>query len=206
MRTRILVPLAAAAVTAGASLGVSALAAEVTTPTTTTTVPANTGPIVCRGHVHHRHPARCHRRPEAKRHVRAAYRDDLKWGDREAATFDHLRKFAASDRTARLMTQQRQRADQRARRERRYQRYLDAITPPGPDTLAAIRACESGSSGGYSANTGNGFYGAYQFTLETWRSVGGTVRPDLAPPREQDKRAAALYRREGPSPWPVCGV
>ena len=69
--------------------------------------------------------------------------------------------------------------------------------------LASIRACESG--GNYSTNTGNGFYGAYQFTQSTWQSVGGTGNPANASPAEQDKRAAILYAREGASPWPVCG-
>jgi hypothetical protein len=72
-------------------------------------------------------------------------------------------------------------------------------------TLAAIRACESGSSGGYSANTGNGFYGAYQFDLQTWQSVGGSGNPAAASPAEQDRRAAMLYAQRGSSPWPVCG-
>jgi len=84
------------------------------------------------------------------------------------------------------------------------QRWLAAITPPGPSVLAAIRACESG--GDYSINTGNGFYGAYQFDLGTWASVGGSGLPSDAPPREQDERAARLYQERGPSPWPVCGV
>jgi hypothetical protein len=69
--------------------------------------------------------------------------------------------------------------------------------------LASIRSCESG--GNYSTNTGNGFYGAYQFTQSTWNSVGGSGNPAYASPAEQDKRAAMLYAREGPSPWPVCG-
>jgi hypothetical protein len=69
--------------------------------------------------------------------------------------------------------------------------------------LAAIRQCESG--GRYSTNTGNGFYGAYQFTQSTWNSVGGSGNPAAASPAEQDRRAAMLYAREGPGPWPVCG-
>jgi hypothetical protein len=72
-------------------------------------------------------------------------------------------------------------------------------------TLAAIRQCESGGSGGYSADTGNGYYGAYQFTLGTWASVGGTGNPAAASPAEQDRRAAILYARSGSAPWPVCG-
>ena len=72
-----------------------------------------------------------------------------------------------------------------------------------PGHLQAIAACESG--GNYSTNTGNGFYGAYQFTQETWQSVGGTGNPATASPAEQDKRAAMLYAQQGSSPWPVCG-
>jgi hypothetical protein len=71
-------------------------------------------------------------------------------------------------------------------------------------TLAAIRECESG--GVYSTDTGNGFYGAYQFTLSTWASMGGSGNPALASPAEQDYRAAKLYAAQGSSPWPVCGV
>jgi Transglycosylase-like domain len=71
-------------------------------------------------------------------------------------------------------------------------------------TLAAIRACESG--GNYATNTGNGYYGAYQFNLDAWALVGGTGLPSDASPAEQDYRAALLYRRMGPGPWPVCGV
>jgi hypothetical protein len=69
--------------------------------------------------------------------------------------------------------------------------------------LSSIRACESG--GNYATNTGNGFYGAYQFTQSTWNSVGGSGSPAAASPAEQDRRAAMLYAREGASPWPVCG-
>ena len=75
--------------------------------------------------------------------------------------------------------------------------------PGAPPHLEAIAACESG--GNYSTNPGTGFYGAYQFTQETWASVGGTGNPAAASPAEQDKRAAMLYAQSGSSPWPVCG-
>lgn len=87
---------------------------------------------------------------------------------------------------------------------RRRLAYLTAISPPGAATLAVIRECESG--GDYGISTGNGFYGAYQFDYGTWISVGGSGLASDAPPREQDERAAELYRRSGSSPWPVCGV
>lgn len=71
--------------------------------------------------------------------------------------------------------------------------------------LAAIRACESG--GDYTVVDSSGtYYGAYQFDLETWGSVGGHGLPNQASPAEQDYRAALLYSRAGPAPWPVCGV
>jgi hypothetical protein len=72
----------------------------------------------------------------------------------------------------------------------------------GP-VLQAIAQCESG--GNPATNTGNGFYGKYQFTLGTWASVGGSGNPAYASEAEQDMRAAMLYAREGPGPWPVCG-
>jgi hypothetical protein len=70
-------------------------------------------------------------------------------------------------------------------------------------TLEAIAACESG--GNPSTDTGNGFYGKFQFTIETWQSVGGTGNPAAASVTEQNRRAAMLYASAGASPWPVCG-
>lgn len=68
------------------------------------------------------------------------------------------------------------------------------------DLFARIRARESG--GNYAENTGNGYYGAYQFSLGTWQGVGGTGNPAAASPAEQDLRAQMLYARRGCSPWP----
>jgi hypothetical protein len=69
--------------------------------------------------------------------------------------------------------------------------------------LSAIANCESGSNP--ATNTGNGFYGKYQFTLSTWQSVGGSGLPSSASEAEQDQRAAMLYTQQGSSPWPDCG-
>lgn len=69
----------------------------------------------------------------------------------------------------------------------------------GGGFLACTRQIESG--GNYATNTGNGYYGAYQFTLGTWQSVGGTGNPAAASPAEQDARASALYARSGNAPW-----
>ena len=87
-----------------------------------------------------------------------------------------------------------------ARRDRARRARANRTASP---TLEAIAACESG--GNPATNTGNGFYGKYQFTLSTWQSVGGSGNPAAASEAEQNKRAALLYAREGASPWPVCG-
>ena len=68
--------------------------------------------------------------------------------------------------------------------------------------LACIRAYEQGEDG-YATDTGNGYYGAYQFDLPTWQSVGGTGNPAHASPAEQDARAAMLIDRRGLAPWPT---
>jgi hypothetical protein len=72
---------------------------------------------------------------------------------------------------------------------------------PG-DAWYRLRMCESG--GNYAINTGNGYYGAYQFDAGTWHAYGGTGLPHQASPAEQDYRAKLLFRARGWSPWPAC--
>lgn len=70
--------------------------------------------------------------------------------------------------------------------------------------LSAIAACESG--GDPNAVGGGGAYrGKYQFSRETWASVGGSGDPAAAPAAEQDQRAAQLLARDGAGHWPRCG-
>jgi len=77
----------------------------------------------------------------------------------------------------------------------------------------ALRHCEAG--GDYTKNTGNGFYGAYQFLQSTWNRVARRIgRPDLigippheAPPADQDMMAQAnqqISRGGLRSQWPKC--
>ena len=81
----------------------------------------------------------------------------------------------------------------------------DVMTPShaAGSILSSIAQCESG--GNPSTDTGNTFYGKYQFTWGTWASVGGSGNPAHASEYEQDLRAAVLYSQAGPGPWPVCG-
>nr|WP_165777542.1 transglycosylase family protein [Amycolatopsis antarctica] len=78
-----------------------------------------------------------------------------------------------------------------------------ASADPSAGAWSKLRMCES--SGRYAVNTGTGYYGAYQFDLPTWQSVGGTGRPDQAAPAEQDYRALYLYRMRGWQPWECAG-
>jgi peptidoglycan hydrolase-like protein with peptidoglycan-binding domain len=78
-----------------------------------------------------------------------------------------------------------------------------ASADPSASVWQRLRMCES--SDDYRTNTGNGYYGAYQFDLSTWRSVGGTGLPSNASAAEQDYRALYLYRMRGWEPW-ECGT
>ena len=77
------------------------------------------------------------------------------------------------------------------------------VVRPYRGWLRRTRMCESG--GNYATNTGNGFFGAYQFTLSSWRAVGGFGMPHNASPLEQDYRAVRLLKVQGRGAWPVCG-
>ncbi len=69
--------------------------------------------------------------------------------------------------------------------------------------LERIAQCESG--GDPTAVSPDGRYrGKYQFSRATWKSLGGTGDPAAAPEAEQDRLAALLYERQGPSAWPTC--
>ncbi|MBJ7330245.1 MAG: transglycosylase family protein [Solirubrobacteraceae bacterium] len=78
------------------------------------------------------------------------------------------------------------------------------ISPQLRARLDRIAACESGGDPGAVSRTGR-YRGKYQFSRSTWRELGGKGDPAAASEAEQDRLAAALYRRSGPSPWPVCG-
>jgi uncharacterized protein YabE (DUF348 family) len=66
----------------------------------------------------------------------------------------------------------------------------------------ALAKCESG--GNPRAVNPAGYYGLYQFSLSTWRSVGGSGNPVDASPAEQTYRAKVLYKKAGAGQW-GCG-
>jgi len=79
-----------------------------------------------------------------------------------------------------------------------------AHPPPAGGVWLELRECESGDN--YSENTGNGFYGAYQFAWSTWAQLGYPGRPDQAPYWLQDEAAQKLEAMQGWSPWPACSA
>ena len=103
---------------------------------------------------------------------------------------------------------------QRASRSATRQRVAPAPTPTPKPVIAAsprpnedvlwqrLRNCEAG--GRYDRNSGNGYYGAYQMSAGTWRSLGYTGLPHQSPPEVQDEAARKLQARSGWGQWPAC--
>lgn len=65
-----------------------------------------------------------------------------------------------------------------------------------------LAQCESG--GDWSINTGNGYYGGIQFSLSSWRGVGGTGYPHENSRAEQIHRGRLLWEQGGWNHWPGC--
>ncbi len=109
---------------------------------------------------------------------------------------------APAHRGARLLERRTARPLAAARRHAIPARRVPYSSPRG--VWLALRECESGNN--YGADTGNGYYGAYQFSLETWQGIGYSGLPSDASPRVQDQAAERLYAMRGWEPWPVCSV
>jgi hypothetical protein len=86
---------------------------------------------------------------------------------------------------------------------------LATLHPPEPvaegssysgGSMNSTVMCESG--GDYSANTGNGYYGGYQFDSGTWDAYGDSAYGEAneAPPAVQDAAAARVPY----DAWPNC--
>jgi resuscitation-promoting factor RpfA len=74
-------------------------------------------------------------------------------------------------------------------------------------TWEKLANCES--SGNWSINTGNGYYGGLQFSASTWRAFGGTQyasRADLATKSQQIAIAEKVLDGQGWQAWPACSA
>ncbi|MFB7993156.1 transglycosylase family protein [Streptomyces sp. NPDC056002] len=75
------------------------------------------------------------------------------------------------------------------------------------DTWNKVAACES--SGNWSINSGNGYFGGLQFTQSTWEAYGGTAyaaRADRATRNQQIAVAEKVLDGQGPGAWPDCSA
>lgn len=72
-------------------------------------------------------------------------------------------------------------------------------------TWDRVAQCES--SGRWSVNTGNGYYGGLQFSRSTWNEFGGQAYAATADKASKDQQIAVARRvlaSQGPGAWPVC--
>lgn len=87
----------------------------------------------------------------------------------------------------------------------------------GTEALSQAWACiaDAESGGNPATNTGNGYYGEFQFSQSTWNSLMGQMgldyaRADLAPSSVQYQAAQRLQAESGWSQWPetsrACGL
>ncbi|MDA4896012.1 transglycosylase family protein, partial [Streptomyces sp. MS2A] len=86
---------------------------------------------------------------------------------------------------------------------------LTSAIPAGAASVSTwdkVAQCES--SGNWSANTGNGYYGGLQFSAGTWSAYGGTAfapRADLATKEQQIRIGEKVLAGQGEGAWPHCG-
>ena len=70
-----------------------------------------------------------------------------------------------------------------------------------------VAYCES--TGNWSINTGNGYYGGLQFSARTWIGFGGgkyAAYAHQASKPEQIDTAQEVLKVQGPGAWPTCSV
>ncbi|MFJ8014559.1 transglycosylase family protein [Streptomyces sp. NPDC096339] len=73
-------------------------------------------------------------------------------------------------------------------------------------TWDEVAQCES--TGNWSINTGNGYYGGLQFSSSTWAEFGGrqyAPQADQATKAQQIAVAEKVLAVQGPGAWPSCG-
>lgn len=72
--------------------------------------------------------------------------------------------------------------------------------PVGDDVWQKLANCEAGGRN----DTGAPYYGYFQFSAQTWKSVGGTGLPNDHDYETQKAFAQKLQERSGWGQWPAC--
>ncbi|MFK5691095.1 transglycosylase family protein [Ornithinimicrobium sp. LYQ92] len=86
---------------------------------------------------------------------------------------------------------------------------LTAQTAVADDHNVWDRVAQCESTGNWSINTGNGFYGGLQFWHPTWTGFGGQEFAGYAHQAtkvQQIQVAQRVLKVQGPGAWPVCSV
>ncbi|MGY1884015.1 transglycosylase family protein [Blastococcus sp. SYSU DS0753] len=87
--------------------------------------------------------------------------------------------------------------------------FLGTGTAAAADDETWDRLAQCESSGNWSINTGNGYYGGLQFYQPTWEGFGGTEyapRADLATREQQIAIAEKTLAVQGWGAWPACSA
>jgi hypothetical protein len=71
-----------------------------------------------------------------------------------------------------------------------------------PGAWCEVAKCESGDK---NVNTGNGYYGYFQFSAQTWKAMGGSGLPSDNSAARQLELAKKLLSKSGAGQWPHCG-
>jgi LysM repeat protein len=119
----------------------------------------------------------------------------------QTLTLDGVKKSTAPRKVRKVETKKIRTTERKVRTSRSTDRPSARASLSG--AWAKVANCES--SGNPRAVNPAGYYGLFQFDLQTWRSVGGSGNPTNASAAEQLMRAKRLYAERGASPWPVCG-
>jgi len=121
----------------------------------------------------------------------------------QTLTLDGVKKATAPRKvtTKKAETKKVRKTERKARTSRSEDRPSTSASLSG--AWKKVAQCES--SGNPRAVNPAGYYGLFQFDLQTWRSVGGSGNPAKASAGEQLMRAKKLYAERGAQPWPVCG-
>lgn len=144
---------------------------------------------------------------EAQRaHAEQAYVEWKLWED-------HIRTINYAVAVEEARQQAAAEAAERARRAAAAQRlatapattgYSNTAKPtPSGDVWWALAGCETGYKYN-NPNTGNGYYGYFQFSLGTWQGVGGPGYPHHHSYEVQKTYAQKLQARSGWGQWPYC--
>ena len=123
------------------------------------------------------------------------------------AEMEAAEQRAAAEAARRAEEAERARQAEQARQQAARQSSAAAPSVSGGSVWDTIAQCES--SGNWSMNSGNGFYGGLQFTLQSWQYVGGTqyaAYPHQASRAQQIAAAERLLARQGWGAWPACSA